>query len=177
MVEKVFLGHGSDITSADWHPHMSLIASGGKDRILKIWDAREDEELCSLYNHTNSICKVRFSECGQWLLTCGRDQTVRLYDVRHMERELNTYKMHDRDVLSVAWNPAYNGVFATGDSVGKVSVCSVMCSKPLSVMDHENKAEIWDICWNNMGSLLATCGGDRLINLFAPNKWIPNFKG
>ena len=50
-------------------------------------------------------------------------------------------------------------------------------NKQLAAMDHENKAEIWDICWNNMGSLLATCGGDRLINLFAPNKWIPNFKG
>lgn len=92
-----------------------------------------------------------------------------------MNRELLAYKMHDNDVLSIAWNPSHPGIFASGDSNGKVTVCSVMCKKPLAVMDHENKAEIWDMCWNNMGSMVATCGGDRLINLFAPSKWIPNY--
>ena len=37
--EKVLEGHGSDITTVDWHPQFSLIASGGKDRIIKNWDA------------------------------------------------------------------------------------------------------------------------------------------
>lgn len=175
IVEKNFYGHGSDITTCDWHPYSALIASGSKDRILKLWDPREREELCSLYSHINSISKVRFSDCGQWLLTSGKDKTVRLFDIRMMERELNVFKGHDHDVLSVAWNPSERGVFASGDSNGKVAVCSVLCKNPISMTSHENSAEIWDICWNNMGNQLATCGGDRLVNLFVPSKYIPNF--
>lgn len=75
-----------------------MIASGGKDRIIKIWDPRTSEEICSLYNHTNSILKVRYSFDGKYLLTGGRDQTVRLFDARSM-KELHTYKMHDSDIL------------------------------------------------------------------------------
>ena len=76
-----------------------MIASGGKDRILKIWDPRMEKELCSLYNHTNSICKVRYSTCGEYLLTGGRDQTARLFDVRKMDKELVIYTYHQSDIL------------------------------------------------------------------------------
>lgn len=49
-----------------------------------------------------------------------------------------------------------------------------MCNKPICIVDHSNKAEIWDMCWNNLGTFLATCGGDRLVNLFTSKYWIPN---
>lgn len=72
-VERVLEGHGSDISTVDWHPSHSMIASGGKDRYIKVWDPRAKEEICSLYNHTNSIAKARFSNNGDYLLTGGKD--------------------------------------------------------------------------------------------------------
>ena len=36
--EQILGNHGSDVTCIDWHPSKSLIASGGKDRLIKFWD-------------------------------------------------------------------------------------------------------------------------------------------
>jgi len=39
-VEKDLEGHGSDVTTVDWHPFRSFIASGGKDHVIKFWDPK-----------------------------------------------------------------------------------------------------------------------------------------
>jgi polyadenylation factor subunit 2 len=43
--EVVFEGHGSDVKSCDWHPEMSLIATGSKDNYVKIWDPKSGKEV------------------------------------------------------------------------------------------------------------------------------------
>lgn len=172
-VESILEGHGSDVTSVDWHPSYSLIASGGKDRIFKLWDPRTGQEVCSMYNHTNSVTKVRFSPRGEWVMTAGRDQTVKLFDVKSM-RELKNYKAHEADVLSFEWNPAQPSIFASSDSSGKVAVWNVELDKPLCIMEHAADSEVWDLSWSNLGTMLATCGGDKLVGLWISRYFIPN---
>jgi len=178
----VLEGHGSDISTVDWHPYYSLIASGGKDRYIKIWDPRQRGEICSMYNHTNSVCKARFDPNGDYLLSGGRDQMVKVFEIRTMKELLN-FKMHDSEILcksvminflALDWNPAKPGIFASADHSGRVNICSISCKKPLSILSHAQDAQVWDISWNNMGTQLATCGGDKLVNLFTSKNWIPN---
>lgn len=40
-----FYGHTGNILSVDWHPTESLIASGGEDGTVRIWDANTGKEL------------------------------------------------------------------------------------------------------------------------------------
>lgn len=119
-VDKTLEGHGSDVTTVDWHPSKSLIVSAGKDRVLKFWDPKNPKnffnfqsnehnnkhgmELCSLYNHTNTITKVIFNNNGNWVLSCGRDQVVKLFDLRVM-KEICNFKSHSTEVISLAWHP------------------------------------------------------------------------
>ena len=42
-------GHGNDITSCEWHPFQSLIASASKDHSIKLWCPRSKEELATMY--------------------------------------------------------------------------------------------------------------------------------
>lgn len=171
--EKVLEGHGSDVTTVDWHPQTALIASGGKDRIIKTWDAKSGIEICSLYNHTNSLSKIRFSEEGRYMLSCGRDQIVKLFDIRTM-KVLHQYKSHEADILSLNWNPALPHIFASCDQSGRVCVWDINSLKPLSVLTH-GQCEVWETCWNKTGTLLASCGGDRLVKLWAPADFTPNY--
>ena len=36
-------GHGGDVKCVDWHPRSALLASGGKDSLVKLWDAKSGE--------------------------------------------------------------------------------------------------------------------------------------
>lgn len=59
--ESVLEGHGSDVLTCDWHPWMNLVASGSKDRILKIWSPNQKQaNICNIYHHTNSINTLKY---------------------------------------------------------------------------------------------------------------------
>ncbi|XP_057499131.1 flowering time control protein FY-like [Actinidia eriantha] len=46
-INRVLAGHGWDVKSVDWHPTKSLLVSGGKDNLVKLWDAKSGRELSS----------------------------------------------------------------------------------------------------------------------------------
>ena len=43
-----FEGHNWDVRCIDWHPTKGLLASGGKDNLLKLWDPKTEKELATL---------------------------------------------------------------------------------------------------------------------------------
>lgn len=172
-VEKVLEGHGSDITSVDWHNSYSFVASGGKDRFIKTWDIRAGTEICSLYKHTNSISKLRFSPDGNYLLSGGRDQMVKVFDVRTM-KHLHDYKAHGADVLALQWHPILPNIFASSDQSGNICVWDATVPKaPLATLNHSS-SEVWELSWNQMGTLLASCGSDKFVRVWSSGEFWGN---
>lgn len=104
-------GHGWDVKCVQWHPRSSVICSGSKDNLVKLWDPRTGSCLSTLYGHKNTVTKVSWNDNGNWLLTASRDQLIKLYDIRAM-KELCSLKGHHKEVTSVAWHPVYEvGLF------------------------------------------------------------------
>jgi WD40 repeat protein/tRNA A-37 threonylcarbamoyl transferase component Bud32 len=58
-----------------------LLASGGHDGKVKLWDARTGAELASLHEHTSRVSTVAFSPNGRTLASGGYDGTIKLWDV------------------------------------------------------------------------------------------------
>lgn len=56
--ERALTGHGWDVKTVEWHPYKSLIVSGSKDNLIKLWDPRTGNSLSTLYGHKNTIMKV-----------------------------------------------------------------------------------------------------------------------
>lgn len=104
--EKLLEGHGWDVKCVQWHPRSSVICSGSKDNLVKLWDPRSGSCLSTLYGHKNTVTKVSWNDNGNWLLTASRDQLIKLYDIRAM-KELCSLKGHHKEVTSVAWHPVY----------------------------------------------------------------------
>ena len=176
IVDSVLEGHGSDITTVDWHNSYAFIASGGKDRFIKTWDARNGKEICSLYKHTNSISKLRFSPDGNYLLSGGRDQMVKVFDVRTM-KHLHDFKAHGADVLALQWNPVLPHIFASSDQSGNICVWDTTVPKaPLATLSHtaSEVCEIWELSWNQMGTMLASCGSDKFVRIWTSRDFMGN---
>ncbi|KAJ3626888.1 hypothetical protein Zmor_004198 [Zophobas morio] len=41
--ERILEGHRSEIRCVDWHPKMGLVVSGGKDKLVKLWEPRSGQ--------------------------------------------------------------------------------------------------------------------------------------
>ena len=52
-------GHGGDVKTCDWHPCKSVVASGSKDTVIKLWDARAGSaSLATLHGHRATVMQV-----------------------------------------------------------------------------------------------------------------------
>ena len=69
--------HEVDVANARPFTQPSLLASGGRDRLVKIYDASQKFNHCkTIDNHSASVLGVKFALDGSRLLTCGGDRTI-----------------------------------------------------------------------------------------------------
>ena len=67
--EAAMAGHGGDVKACDWHPAKSVVASGSKDTVVKLWDARSGgRALATLHGHKATIMQV--SACSGHFACC-----------------------------------------------------------------------------------------------------------
>ncbi len=70
-----------------------MLASGGYDKTIKLWDVASGRELRTLSGHTDPVSSVAFSPDGNVLASGGGDNTIKLWDVAS-GRELRTLSGH-----------------------------------------------------------------------------------
>ena len=91
-----------------------MLASGGDDQTVRLWDSHTGECLRLLQGHTNSVNSVCFSPDGSVLASGSYDQTVRLWDT-HTGACLRLLQGHTSWVWSVCFSPD-GSVLASGSN-------------------------------------------------------------
>jgi WD40 repeat protein len=81
-----------------------LLASGGADSKVMLWDAMTGKRRGVLEGHTWTVYALSFSPDGRHLLSGGADGSVRLWDV-DAGRERAAYRWHTSWVTAVAFAP------------------------------------------------------------------------
>ena len=78
-------GHLIEVDSIAFSPDGGLLASGGKDRTLRLWNPRTAELRRTLAAHDDRIESLAFSPDGQTLATGSggtQDATIKVWEVR-----------------------------------------------------------------------------------------------
>ncbi len=80
--------HGGDIVSQmHFSPDDKVLASAGKDRVVRIWDAANGRQLQRLEGHEGEVWDLAFFSTGDrlasvsWLPTASNDQSLRIWDL------------------------------------------------------------------------------------------------
>lgn len=81
-----------------------LLASGGADHQIRLWDALTGDCLQALKGHSGWVHSLAFSVDGQLLASGSGDGSVKLWDCRTWDC-LATYTNHGSSVYSVAFSP------------------------------------------------------------------------
>ena len=102
----------------------SILATGGSDSTLTLWDVGRLTRIAVLRGHTSPVESVAFSVNGRSLASGSRDGTVRLWDVdrRDEVRKLDTEQPVQS--LSVAFSPD-GRLLSSADSSGWVRLWTV----------------------------------------------------
>ncbi len=89
-----FAGHPAPVHAVAFSPDGRLAVSGNgliggrtteqpaPESVVRIWQVETGEEICRLVGHTGEVRSVSFSPDGQFVLTAGSDQTIRVWAIQ-----------------------------------------------------------------------------------------------
>lgn len=77
---QTLTGHTGEVTSAAYSPDSRLLATGGSDGKVLLWDAERGESKLTLAGHRAAVNGVVFRPDSQALATGSRDGTVRVWN-------------------------------------------------------------------------------------------------
>ncbi|KAF2857343.1 WD40 repeat-like protein, partial [Piedraia hortae CBS 480.64] len=97
-----------------------ILASGGPESTLRVWDARTGKRITKLVGHTDTIRDILISENGLIVLTASSDCSVKIWDMV-AGRCMYTLTMHDASVWSLYSDHPQLSVFYSADRNGLIA--------------------------------------------------------
>ncbi len=95
--------HGGIFTIA-FSPDSQLIAAGGADQCIRLWNVQDGSCRITLHGHSSWIYCLRFSPDGKYLASAGEEETsVLLWDLNNFQ--VTALPGHTESVHCVAFTP------------------------------------------------------------------------
>jgi WD40 repeat protein len=156
------LRHGSRILCLAYAPHGRLLAAGGGDDPVRLWNTDTGLPVAAL--HETWVHALAFSPGGAVLITGGVTRDIRLWDAATGD-SLARLKGHAAAVKSLAVAATADGVLlASGDEQGRVIVWELGIAREL-FRQASHMGAVSALAFSPSGKVLASAGDDRTIRL------------
>jgi WD40 repeat protein len=171
------LGHSLSVFALAYSPDGKLLASGGGDGTVKIWDAREHELIRTIAAHTGGVSAVAWLQGGSTLASAGDNGTVKFWNVENGKllrtvaaRPSVKDKSKPAKAIALAYSPDEK-LLAVGygdatafDAQGELVLLDASTGKVRRVL--ARGGAVLAVAFAQDGSTLASGGADKTIRLW-----------
>ena len=98
----------------------SIMASGGPESIVKLWDPKSGKRVTKLVGHTDNVRDILTNQDGDTIMTASSDQTIKVWSMA-AGRCMYTFSMHNDSVWSLYSDHPQLSVFYSSDRSGLVA--------------------------------------------------------
>lgn len=155
---------GASVYTIAFSPDGKLLASGGDDNAVILWNIADRSERETFIEHSKSVTSVAFSPDGKTLASTSLDGYVRLWHVSSEGRRISL--RHGGWVESVAFSPDGKTLVSGGeDQEGSVKLWNVSQKRDIATFPgHESIVE--SVAFSPDGQLVASASRDKTIKLW-----------
>ncbi|KAL7925830.1 WD40-repeat-containing domain protein [Trichoderma austrokoningii] len=157
-------GHGSGVYSVAISSDGRYLASGSRDKTIKIWDVTTGKERQTLKGHKGSITSLAFTPDGHFLASGSEDKTIKIWDKETGKAQLTISEGIDSMVTSVAYSP--DGKYlASGSESSSVKIWNPETGKRhMTLQDHEGP--VTSVAYSPNGKYLASGSRDKTVKIW-----------
>ena len=142
----------------------ALVATGGRNRTVQVWDPAAGKRLRALRSHSEGVPTVALSPGGTVLASGSYDTTVRLWNPA-TGKCLRVLEGHTGSVMGVAFSP--DGALLASGGDRTVRVWNPATGERVRVLEGHT-GSIMGVAFSPDGELLASGSGDRTVRVWNP---------
>lgn len=168
-IQRQLVGHEKEALSAEFTPDGKLLASGGQDSLIRIWNPETGVPMetlrpqATLDDTQEAVLAIAHSPNGQYVVTTHEDGSLRLREAASGQL-LRVLEGHEDIVSTVAFSPD-SRILATGSYDQMVKLWNIETGKP--IRDFEGHSNwVFSVKFSPDGKTLASAGYDKTIRIW-----------
>jgi len=157
--------HAERMNRVAWSPDGRIIASGGFEKTIRLWEVETGSYGSALLGHTNAVTGLAFTPDSHSLLSGSEDGTLRVWDIPSGQciRVLQGYAA---SLYDIDWSPDGSRL-VSGGSDGLVTIYAVTGKTTPRVL-RGHTGLIFGVGWSPDGQYLASGAWDTDLRLWDP---------
>ncbi len=167
-LSHILTGHSDGVYAVAYSPDGQLLASGGRDNAILLWDTQTNQLIgAPLTGHADYVNSLAFSPNGNTLLSGSSDGTVRHWDVSTGQSIGEPLISYSEDaIFAVAYNPSGNQFAASGNEDGSILLWSTADEddQPNVLVGHTDV--VYGLAFSPDGRLLASASADGTVHIW-----------
>jgi WD40 repeat protein len=155
--------HYGSVNTVAYSPAKALLASGGNDYTVKIWNELASQQNILFDQHTDHVTSVVFSPDGTIIASASQDKSIKLWSIEKKEC-IATLQGHASSVSSIAYS-SDGKLLASGGWDTNVILWDVATNEVVNIF-HDNLSYVYTVAFSFDGKYLASSSEDGVVYIW-----------